>query len=281
MVAAVDEVRLAHCLSPEVIEFNDFDPTWAASVLPKVGVIRVKHVPEGRMATIAPDDASPLLQYEGVFARLEDPTILTIVAQDDPYIHTTAFKNKDTLPHMDGYQFPANYRGVTIAGPGNMPDYEVLAYPVVGDERLLMLAGLLRASAQMPLHLYDQLTKPLFNISNEEYQLKDPDLSAGRTAVIYDDGRGMRFHIGSKLRGETPDAEFALNVLLELASTDKACFWIETGDVYITFQRWVCHNALRSRPGPKRQPTVLIRRLLRARSPNQTLRTLNKVRSTY
>lgn len=264
MATVLDNIGLAECLNPQVVEFDDFDPYWAASVLPQVGIIQIKHVPEEEMIRIAPAGAVPLLQYEGVFANSEDPTLLRIVAQDNPSIHTTAFKNKDTSPHMDGYQFPAEYRGVTIAGPGNMPDYEVLGYPFVGDERLLMFAGLLRAAAQMPRHLYEQLTQPIFRIANEEYQLKDTELRGGRTSVIYDDGHGMRLHIGSKVKGETPDAEFALNVLLELACTDKACFWIETGDVYITFQRWVCHNALRSRPAPNQQPTILIRKLLRA-----------------
>jgi hypothetical protein len=154
---AFQETKTVQPLSPEIIEFDDFDPEWAANALPKQGVLLIKHVPVEMMARIAPAGSKPLLQYEGVFASLKDCTTLSIVAQDNPIIHTTAFKNKDTSPHMDGYQFPAEYKGLIIAGPGNMPDYEVLGYPFVGDERLLMFAGLLRAAAQLPNHYMSSL----------------------------------------------------------------------------------------------------------------------------
>lgn len=250
-------------LRPQTVAFDDFDPDWANRVLPWAGLIRVEQVPEAEIIRIAPSGSVALAQYEGVLGNLEDPTLLRIVAEDDPTIPTTAFKRKNTSLHMDGYQFPGEYNGIDIAGPGNMPDCEVLAYPTVGDERLLIFAGLQYAAARLPHHLFEQLKKPVFDIANDEYRATDPNLRSGTTAVVYDDGRGMRFHVGSKIRGQNPEAEFALSALMELAHADKHFFWLKSRDVYLTWQRSVCHNGIRTRPAAGQPETVLVRRLLR------------------
>jgi hypothetical protein len=252
-------------LSPFIINFREFDPDYAARLLPLRGLLVVKNVPEGEMVNVNPAGAVALPQYEGVFAKFPDPYTLRIVADDKPAIHTTAFKQKSTSKHQDGYQFFSPYRGVEIAGPGNMPDYEFLGYPRVGDERLLLFAGLEWAATQLPPELYDQLRQPQYIVENDEYRKLDSDLRGGTTAVIYEDGDSLRFHVGSKIRGLNSDAEFALSTLMEIADEDKVHFWLEPGDVYLTWQRWVCHNAIRSRPGGNREPTVLVRRLLRRR----------------
>jgi hypothetical protein len=256
-------------LSPQTIQFSEFDRDYVTRILPDRGLVVIKNVPEEEMVNIMPSGAVALPQYEGVFAGLEDPYTMRIVAEAKPAIHTTAFKQKSTTKHQDAYQFPSRYRGVEIAGPGNMPDYEVLGYPRVGDKRLLLFAGLRWAAEQLPRDLYDRLHQPDFIIENDEYQRLDPDLRGGTTAVIYDDGEGLRFHVGSKIRGINSDAEFALSALMEIADEDKCHFWLEPGDVYLTWQRWVCHNAIRSNPSSDQEPTVLIRRLLRRKPKTQ------------
>ena len=250
-------------LSPVTIDYTDFDPYRAAEILPQIGLLVIKRVPETEILKMTPAGAVALRQYEGVFDNRADPYTLRIVADEKPAIHTTAFKQKSTTKHQDGYQFPSPYKGVAIAGPGNMPDYEFLAYPSVGDQRVLFFAGLAWAASKLPPAVYDQLQQPDYIIENDDYRRFDPDLRGGSSPILYKDGDGLRFHVGSKMRALHPDAEFALTSLLEIANEDQQHFWLEPGDVYLTWQRWVCHYAIRSRPAIGFKPTVLVRRLLR------------------
>jgi hypothetical protein len=128
---------------------------------------------------------------------------------------------------------------------------------------VLFFAGLAWAASQLPADVYDQLRKPDYIIDNDEYSSFDPDLRGGKSPILYYDGDSIRFHVGSKMRAPDPDAEFALTSLLEIANEDQHHFWLEPGDVYLTWQRWVCHYAIRSRPAMSLEPTVLVRRLLR------------------
>lgn len=235
-------------------------------LLSEHGVLRIHGIFDERllktMVTVA--GLFPQPQYETVYAGAADPYVLRGLAESGRG-PTPATEPKPTEPHIDAYQFDAQYRGQVIAGIGHMPDVDLLFYPRVEEERCLVTYGLPAAlsavEAASPNFLAALMSRK-FRVNIENYREADPDLSdPPEFAVFYPDELGWRFQIGGRVYSEMASAQFALDLFrTHLRSVDVHVFNVSAGDAFLMNQRVVAHSGIRRRTNGQ---TVLVRRLLR------------------
>jgi hypothetical protein len=257
-------------ISPLVVPAERLNPKDFRRLLNEFAVLIVKNACDAGVLRIIENSGLILMrQYETVQQGYPDRFELTTIAKNDGPGITRVSKPGSTKIHQDGYQFDRWYRGVEIAGTGNMPDVEILYYPVVREPRVIFAYGV-RAAAHataevgvdLGVDLIEALKKPQYRVDVEQYQILDPQLGEPPLfPVIYEDELGSRVQIGGRVSGDAPRGQFALEVFRRyLESKDPHSFKVEAGTAVFFNQRLVAHAGVRPSEDGE---TVLVRRLAR------------------
>lgn len=97
-----------------------------------------------------------------------------------------------------------------------MPQYELLGYGKVVEERALYFFDLAQAARDFlrdhGTEMFETLAECRFVIEGS-YREEDPELAdPGRLAIVYPDVGGWRFHYGGSLKGGDPEAAYVEQV---------------------------------------------------------------------
>lgn len=245
-------------LRPEDLRGTDLAALDILRLLRKRGVVILEFRSEPEvLGKFAAAGGVALKQYETV--RLDSPhlTRLETVAQTDGI--SSAVIARHTLPHIDLYQHPREYRGHQI---GNLLDSEtwphaaVLGYERSVEERSVSFYDLRAAALKLAdddERYVELLTKPLFTIDGK-YRAEDFDIGEPPTFPVlsWDRKVGARFHVGGSVTTHHPEANTALERFRdEMVNSKELTMRVQPDLLFLVWQPRVAHRGVRTvgRPG--------------------------------